>query len=261
VLNAQPERWFHAAAETGNIFFVHWRIKVADVPLFIEAKEVFLQPDRPTGNRHVIFLHGWNAGGGSLLAWHHALRLLADESWTFWRVDYPTHRWSFRRGAEEIARSLRATGREFDEVILFGYSMGGVTARQLVADDFPCRSLVALGTPHTGVARWVPAHSPGTLSIHRRSHALRELNENPRDIAARANYHFYSLTYRDRFGAHPHDGLIPRRSALGLSLDGIATRENTEFAYSFPPGTSPHLRGMNPSDVPLVMEKMRVVLK
>jgi hypothetical protein len=120
---------------------------------------------------------------------------------------------------------------------------------------------VTLGSPHTGVARWVPAHSPGTASIHRRSVALRALGKHPRDIAARPNYHFYSLTYRDRFGAHPHDGLIPRRSALGLELGAIATRENTEFKYELPPGTQPHLRGMNPTDVPPVLEKIKELLR
>jgi pimeloyl-ACP methyl ester carboxylesterase len=240
---------------------MHWRLKLAGVPLFIEAKKTIVSADRQTGSRHVIFLHGWNAGGGSLLGWHHALRPFADESWTFWRVDYPTHRWGFRRGASDIANLLYATGREFEDVLFFGYSMGGVTARQMIADGFPCRALVALGSPHQGVARWVPAHSPSTASIHARSRDLRALNDNPRDITARVNYHFYSLTYRDSLGAHPHDGLIPRRSALGLALGEVATRADTEFRYTFPPGTQPHLRGMNPTDVPLVLEKMKKLLR
>lgn len=240
---------------------MHWRLKVAGVPLFIEAKKTVVSANGGNGSRHVIFLHGWNAGGGSLLGWHHALRPFADDSWTFWRIDYPTHRWSFVRGARDIAKALRATGREFDEVLFLGYSMGGITARQMVADGFPCRALVALASPHQGVARWVPAHSPGTASIHARSRDLRALNENSHDRAARANYHLYSLTYRDALGTHPHDGLIPRRSALGFELGDVATRENTEFDYTLPPGTQPHLRGMNPTDVPLVLEKTKDLLR
>lgn len=240
---------------------MHWRLKLADVPLFIEAKKVVASADKPSGSRHVIFLHGWNAGGGSLHAWQRALRPLADQSWTFWQVDYPTHRWSFARGAAEITSALRRTGRTFDEVILFGYSMGGVTARRMVADGFPCTALVALGSPHTGVARWVPSHSPGTASIHGRSRLLRALNTDPRDIAARERYHLFSLTYRDRFGWHPHDGLIPRRSALGLSLGEVASRTNTEFEYDFPPGTRPHLRGMDPGDVPAAADALKLLLR
>ena len=235
-------------------------MRIVGVPLFIEAKTTVVSPDRQSGNRHIVFLHGWNAGGGSLLNWHDALRPFASSAWTFWRVDVPTHRWGFRRGAAEIARVLRATNRTFEDVVFFGYSMGGVTARQLVADGFGCRALVALGSPHQGVARWVPAHSPGTASIHARSKSLQELNAHPTDIAARRNYHFYSISHRDRFGPHPHDGLIPRRSALGHNLGTIATRADTEFIYNFPPGTAPHLRGMNPHDMPLVLEKMKELL-
>ena len=240
---------------------MHWRLRLRSVPLFIEAKKVVLSPDSLTGVRHVIFIHGWNAGGGSLSAWQRELRAAAGPQWTFWRIDYPTHRWGFPRGAAEIARALRATGRDFEDVILFGFSMGGVTARQMVADGFPCRALMALGSPHRGVARWVPAHSPGTASIHARSRQLAALNRNAVDIAARGRYHFHSFTYRDRFGRHPHDGLIPRRSAQGPALGEVASRENTEFRYTWPPGTEPHLRGMNPADVPLVVERMRDLLR
>lgn len=240
---------------------MHWRLRLPSVPLFIETKEAVLSSDSPIGTRHVLFLHGWNAGGDSLAVWQRELRAVASPEWTFWRIDYPTHRWSFTRAAAEIAHALRATGHDFEDVVIFGFSMGGVTARQMVADGFLCRALVALGSPHQGVARWVPAHSPGTASIRGRSRQLASLNRNPADIAARGRYHFYSLTYRDRFGRHPHDGLIPRRSAQGLTLGPVASRINTEFTYDWPPGNEPHLRGMNPADVPVVAEKMRELLR
>lgn len=236
-------------------------MRLAGVPLFVEAKKAAVFPDTPSGVRHLIFLHGWNAGGGCLNDWQRTLRATAGPGWCFWRVDYPTHRWNFARGAAEISAALHSTGREFQDVLLFGHSMGGVTARQLVADGFPCRALVALGSPHQGIARWVPAHSPGTASIHARSPQLRALNSNSCDVEARARYHFFSLTYRDCLGAHPHDGLIPRRSALGLKLGEVGTRHNTEFTYGFPPGTKPHLRSLNPHDVPEVLAKMRELMR
>jgi hypothetical protein len=123
--------------------------------------------------------------------------------------------------------------------------MGGIVARQMVADGFPCRALVSLCSPHHGLAPWVPTLTPGTLSLSRSSAALRKLNQHPRDIASREKYNCFSTTYEDPTGTHPHDGLVARRSALGQYLGAVASRHNTHLRYDRFAATDPHLAGMN----------------
>ena len=222
------------------------------------APEILPKNIRPSfgghPEKHLILLHGWNAGSASLDSLKLALRALPpSQEWNLWSVDYPTHRWNFRRGAREIAQSLRATNHDFSDTIFLGYSMGGVVARQIVADGFPFRALVSVAAPHQGLARWVPTHSPGTASIHRRSRLLKELNQSAADKAARFRYHFFSITYSDMVGFHAHDGLVTRSSALGDSLGEVASRENLDFVQRGFALHEPHMRGMSARDMNAVI--------
>jgi pimeloyl-ACP methyl ester carboxylesterase len=257
VYDAQPNQPVPFRIDFSILIAVHTRLSLRGYPLFIEAHRTVLAPDGPRDARcHCIFFHGWNTSGGCLNGWKRTLGTMPGaEDWKFWRVDYPTHRWGFRKGAREVAEALRSTGENFENVILIGFSMGGVTARQMVADGFPCRALVSLCSPHEGITRWVPTHSPGTSSLHRRSGALRALNSDPIDIAARPRYHFFSITYEDRLGRHPHDGLIPVRSALGAHLGDVGTRRNIHLPHArIGMGAGPHLHALNPSEMPPAVE-------
>ena len=68
------------------------------------------------------------------------------------------------------------------------------------------------------------------------------VDTHPRDRAARGNYHFLAADYTDMLGYHPHDGLIPRRSAWGETLGPLGSRLHTHLTYHFPPGIDPHIR-------------------
>lgn len=211
--------------------------------------------DKSTPEKHLVLLHGWNAHSSSLNSLRFALRALPQSrQWNLWSIDYPTHRWNFARGAQEIAAALHTTGGDFSETILLGYSMGGVVARQMNASAFPCRALVCLAAPHEGLARWVPTHSPGTASLHRRSKLLAKLNANADDAAARSRSYFFSITYSDVLGFHAHDGLVMRSSALGVSLGEVASRRNIHFSYPRIALHEPHMRGMDARDMTPVIQ-------
>ncbi len=128
--------------------------------------------------------------------------------------------------------------------------MGGVIARQMVADGFPCRALVTICTPHVGPMFWVPRVTAGTRSLGKSSPQMRALNAHPRDLARRRDYHFFGLTYRDRFGFHDDDAVVSRTSALGEKLGEVGTRRAIELDYGRGFGRStksnPHVEGLNP---------------
>lgn len=209
--------------------------------------------------RHCILLHGWNSPCSYMDELQNALQNLSSaQQWHFWQVEYPTHLWSFERGAKEIMRVLKETCHDFTNTIFIGYSMGGIVARRMVADGFPCQSLISICSPHQGLARWIMPHSPGTWSLSRWSQSLRQLNNNQRDKDLRSRYHFYAITYHDRFGYHPHDGIVTQNSALGKNLASVATRQTIALDYEQKLGGSePHLRGMNPRYLEPLLDKCK----
>jgi pimeloyl-ACP methyl ester carboxylesterase len=189
-------------------------------------------PRSDATTRHCILLHGWNSPADYMSSIKGALQNLPQAAcWNFWSIDYPTHRRSFREGAREVARALAAQPHDFSGCVFVGFSMGGLVARQMVADGFGCRALVSICSPHEGLARWVPTHSPGTWSLSRSSVALRALNRNPIDRAHRDRYHLFAVTYRDRFGYHDDDTIVTARSALGARLGVVAERRKIHLEY------------------------------
>ena len=218
-------------------------------------------PLKPSSGRekHCVLLHGWNSPGWFLREWKDALRALPQAApWRFWLPDYPTHRFSFVRAASEVRRALLSQDANWDDVILIGYSMGGLVARQMARDGFPCRSLVTICSPHEGVLPWIPLPTIGPQSLWKSSTQLRNLNRDARDEKMRAHSHFFAISYHDRLGNHHHDGLVPERSARGDHLGNVAQRETIHLEYGreiapiIPVG--PHVRGMNPQIMNPVLE-------
>jgi pimeloyl-ACP methyl ester carboxylesterase len=225
--------------------------------LFFEPGEVTLRCDatrvanQDAPQRHCILLHGWNSPSWYMNGIGEALRALPKAAgWHFWSVDYKTHWRSFAASARDIGAVMRDQPHDFSHTVFVGFSMGGLVARQMVADGFRCHALLTIATPHGGTAPWVPPHSPGTWALSRWSTRLRALNANPADKACRRRYHFFAVTYRDRLGYHDDDSIVTARSALGANLGPIAQRKKIQLNYGQELGRrvlgSPHARGMNP---------------
>ena len=230
-----------------------WEVTRPKKALAVLQPEV--KPLPRTCGRHVILVHGHNCLPSFLNGLQRSLRGVAGaDEWRFWQVEYDTHWKPFTRSAREIVRTLDHQGYDFSEAILVGYSMGGVVARQMVADGFPCRALLALCSPHLGYVPWLPFGDPGTLSIWPFSRRLHILNRHPRDRAARSKYHFLAADYTDMFGYHPHDGLITRRSAWGETLGPLGSRMDVHLTYHFPPGIDPHIRVLRHQYLKAVLE-------
>jgi pimeloyl-ACP methyl ester carboxylesterase len=200
---------------------------------------------------HCILVHGWASDARAMRHLRKALRELPQAArWRFWDVTYDTSWTAFPDSARQIVNQLQAREHDFALTILIGYSMGGLVARQMVAEGFPVSNLVTLCTPHHGPARWVPMPLRGPRSLAQWSHFARKLNANPRDVAARRHYHFFAVTYRDLFGVHRSDGMVSLRSALGLRLGEVASRHTMQLKYKTPISVmmpfDPHWRAMFP---------------
>ncbi len=227
-----------------------------------EAQEV--SATRHSASKHVILLHGWaHSSSGMKSVLNGIRRLPSSRSWTFWNCDFPINK-RFKEGAEILAAQLGKTGRDFRNTIFVCYSMGGVVARQMIADGFPCKAVVTICTPHQGVAPWLPTPGDGVMSIHPLSHDLAALNNNARDKRARKNYYFFGITYNDVNGKHNDDQVVLIESALGYKLGATAHKEEMPLNYpknSAAPAFDPHWKGYDARYIAPVLSTVDTLLQ
>jgi pimeloyl-ACP methyl ester carboxylesterase len=207
-------------------------------------------PSKPS-HKHCFFLHGWASDSTALRGIRsHLQDSPAGDSWHFWNITYDTTWQPFPQSARQILKKLKTCGYDFEENIIIGYSMGGLVARQLVAEGFPCTHLVTLCTPHHGPVRWMPVPMRGPRSLAGWGSHTKALDRHPRDVLMRNRYHFFAMSYEDTFGPHDHDGMVSVWSALGKNLGEVATRHTMELKYAVPVSAimpvDPHWRGMFP---------------
>ncbi|HEX8832873.1 MAG TPA: alpha/beta hydrolase [Abditibacteriaceae bacterium] len=198
---------------------------------------------------HCIVLHGWGLDATGVDQITGVLQdLPACATRRFWDVTYDSQWTSFEDNAAAIVAELAHGPHRFEDVILVGYSMGGLIARRMVALGFPCRAMLTLCTPHAGPVPWLPLRflpfgGAGPRSLMPGSAALQRLNADARDREHRARYHLFAITYSDLLGAHAHDGIVPLHSALGEELGPVASRHTQHLNYRGVATYDPHWRG------------------
>jgi pimeloyl-ACP methyl ester carboxylesterase len=234
-------------------------VRIEDIAPAADAPADAAPADTAQEIGHCILIHGWASDARAMRHLRRALRELPQAArWRFWDVSYDTSWTPFPNSARQIVAELQKREHDFSRTILIGYSMGGLVARQMVAEGFPVSALVTLCTPHHGPVRWVPMPLRGPRSLAQWSHFAKKLNANPRDIAARKNYHFFAVTYRDLFGMHRSDGMVSLRSALGLRLGEVASRHTMHLKYRTPISAlmpfDPHWRAMFPQYIAPAIE-------
>ena len=210
-------------------------------------------------DRHIIVLHGWNSKKQDMDRDIAAmLTIPAVRQRNVWSFNFETHRTGFDIAALFLKRDIDKQGYDFSDVIFVGYSLGGLVARQLVANGMACRALITICTPHDGILPSVPLlpADKGEHSMLQGSDQLNALNANARDVQHRERYHCYGFGFCDENGrCEYHDRVVSLRSALANNLVGIR--------YSLPiyvrdtwPGDIHHLKGMDPYYLGSVFDRL-----
>lgn len=200
----------------------------------------------------IYMLHGWDLGKNYSPG--RAFRPAADYVRSALRnhnvliLDPPfnTHESHFRAG-ENLSRQHKRMSYPTNNVHFFGYSMGGLVARQMVAQGIVPRSLTTYCTPNEGTGWWVPNGIPfnnGSSSMFENHNDLTVLNSRPSEIQYRNRYTTYGFWYKGGFNStHDNDGMIEERSANMRGLS-VGPRRAFKCKHSaegwFTPIASPH---------------------
>ena len=210
-------------------------------------------------DRHIIVLHGWGNKAADMNRWVGALKeagLNADRY--LWNLQYDYTK-QFPIAAKTLLAYFKeqaAKGHNFRDVLFLCYSMGGVVARQMIAQGFPVTRLATVCSPHLGMMYGpaFPGVDPGVQSLKQGSSELTRLNSDPREGALRSRYFFASVSYRHANGLgqwdHDDDTAVDGWSARGDSLSGGLRRHKVWLKYQGGVGVmigEPHKEGMNPA--------------
>lgn len=140
-------------------------------------------------------------------------------------AEYNTHK-AFLDGATRIYKNLVNSNLPLNNVHMFGYSMGGLVARQVAALGITPNTLVTFCTPNLGTLGYIDSVSwilmnDGVKSMASYSQDLANLNNHPRDKELRSRYEFIGLGYsrnKDGHDIQDNDSIVDIRSAV---MDGV----------------------------------------
>lgn len=139
-------------------------------------------------------------------------------------AEYDTHK-SFFVGATRVYKNLVNSDLPLNNVHMFGYSMGGLVARQVAALGITPKTLVTFCTPNLGILEVLSKGSlitfnDGIMSMATYSQDLKNLNNHPRDIKLRHRYTMIGLRYSkntDGRDVQDNDSIVDITSAV---MDG-----------------------------------------
>jgi pimeloyl-ACP methyl ester carboxylesterase len=194
---------------------------------------------------NVVLLHGWDEDGTTMQPVSDALAALPSAAdWDFQPpITYETHLISFPTAAAQIEPMVA----NLSNLVLIGYSEGGLVARQLVANGLRVTALVTTCSPHNGIGWWIPPVDAGVASLEYNSPELNALNGNGADIETVAPNHFFGNYFDDLLSGHPDHGVVQLQSALGY-IHGIPDSQSNFLDYnSWIAGWDPHLKGQYPN--------------
>ncbi|MEE4345531.1 MAG: hypothetical protein V2I53_01995 [Paracoccaceae bacterium] len=129
---------------------------------------------------------------------------------------YNTHQ-SFVYGAQEIAAYLKNNNIPTNNLSIFAYSMGGLVARQMIANGLTPKRLFTYCTPHLGTMLHVPPINHGAMSMMPVSQDLGKLNKNATETAFRKNVTAIGFSHANP-SPQLHDGVVDINSATGVGL-------------------------------------------
>lgn len=224
------------------------QIKIELLQEAIEDSKEGIHTNNRRKQKHIILLHGFEAslfqgkGSEQLDNFYKALVNTGQvRDWYVWNLNY-TSMLSFRDCAWKLVQDMKAKGLDYSNTLMLGYSMGGVVARQMISFGFPCLALITMCSPHQGVMdqiRLISKGLPGPMSLYPESVELARLNQDPVDKRNRSIYYAFGVTFKDSFGVHDDDHVVPTNSALGANLGRFAGRNKVMVEYKGMLGGAP----------------------
>lgn len=168
----------------------------------------------------VVMLHGYDLEGsydpGTLFrpSCDYVRMKLEPLGFAVWAMRYDTLN-SFRWAGVNCAHHLRSSGLPLENVHLFGYSMGGLVARTMVADGIPARTVYTYTSPNEGTGWWVPnllanlgGDNAGALSMMGQSADLAWLNNQSPEVQHRDKLVAIGFRHKGAWGdTHENDGM------------------------------------------------------
>lgn len=185
-----------------------------------------LIPEQKSGLRNwVIVLQGYFHTKESVKEWATYIKDTSGYSAVYTYAWYDYWNKSFDLAGAELFDRLHTFPPypldEFDQIIVIGYSMGGLVARKMLSVGFNFTKLITVCTPNEGifnhVADWGGA---GAKSMHKDSPFIKLLNNNPTDKANRYK-HFYIAYqyYAEKIKkTYPDDTILWSSSGQGAFL-------------------------------------------
>tara|TARA_R110001599_G_scaffold353676_1_gene595042 strand:- start:68525 stop:69319 length:795 start_codon:yes stop_codon:yes gene_type:complete len=173
----------------------------------------------------IILLHGWdmdkNYDPGLLFRpfVERVRQYFVPRGYIVFAPVYNTHE-SFKWAAKNIYQLIVNSQFPLNNVHVFGYSMGGLVARQLVVEGLSPKNVVTFCTPHFGTAAWIGNNAlfnNGAMSMAAWSEDLKSLNFHPRDIQFRNRYQTIGLSYyadNAKTQLHNNDKIVEVTSAI-----------------------------------------------
>jgi hypothetical protein len=232
---------------------------IAQEPIELDVSAQITSPltDAAT-DRHIIVLHGWGNRSADMTGWVGALKeagLSANRYLWNLQYDYTKQFPMAASGLMQYFNQQVKAGHTFRDVLFLCYSMGGLVARQMIAQGFPVTRLATVCSPHLGMMYGpaFPGVDLGVTSLKQGSSELNRLNNDPGEGAMRGRYLCASVSYRhaNPLGQWDHDDdtAVDGWSARGDSLGALVKRHNVRLNYQGGVGVqvgAPHKEGMNP---------------
>lgn len=168
----------------------------------------------------IVMLHGfdlknsYDPGAAFRPACDYVRMKLEPEGYAVWAMRYDTLN-SFRWAGINCTSALRSSQLPLNNVHIFGYSMGGLVGRTMVAEGIDARTVYTYTTPNEGTGWWVPnllanlgGDNAGALSMMGQSADLAWLNLQSPEVQKRANLVTIGYRHKGAWGdTHENDGM------------------------------------------------------
>jgi hypothetical protein len=199
--------------------------------------EKLLVGDRARSRNLVIVIQGYFHNKESVIDWRNYLSDTSGLPAEYVAVWYDYWNKSFDLVGAEIFNLVKNdypyAEETFDNIVVIGYSMGGLVARKFLSMGFPYTKLITLCAPHHGIFDYIASKwaGDGAYSMRKDSPYLIALNENPTDSDNRYKHLYLAYNYH-RGKDYPDDCVLWDYSGTGALLGDRHSYVTYTWTYS-----------------------------